>query len=83
MRWLFSHIYCSYKVPSVTNQKDMDMIDTTFMGKIKWLTAPLTKILIRESGLIDHNRLSNYIALQEGPLAQDVAHVWLYYVFFV
>ena len=33
----------------VLNQRDVQMIDRTFMGKIKWLTVPLAKIMIRDS----------------------------------
>jgi O-antigen/teichoic acid export membrane protein len=31
------------------NQNDVELIDRTFRGKIKWLTGPLAKLLIRES----------------------------------
>jgi O-antigen/teichoic acid export membrane protein len=37
------------RITHVLNHKDVEIVDETFMGKLKWLTVPLSKILVRES----------------------------------
>jgi hypothetical protein len=45
---IFSYLLI-LRITHVLNRKDVEIVDETFRGKLKWITVPLSKILIRES----------------------------------